>query len=71
MSERFVWREGEVVVFDSQCDICSHRREGDTCEAFPGGIPAEILSNEHDHREPYPGDGGYRYELRSEEAPSA
>jgi hypothetical protein len=33
-----------------------------TCRAFPGGIPDPILVMDHDHREPYPGDGGIRYE---------
>ena len=32
-----------------------------TCEAFPKGIPDAILNNEHDHRQPYEGDGGITY----------
>ena len=31
------------------------------CEAFPLGIPEEILSGENEHREPVAGDGGLTY----------
>jgi len=31
---------------------------GDTCAAFPDGIPEGIWDNEIDHRMPYPGDHG-------------
>ena len=49
----------------NQCIRCEHYRMGHTCDAFPDGIPEAILSGEHDHREPYPGDGGVRFELMS------
>ncbi len=32
-----------------------------TCDAFPDGIPEEILFGPFDHTEPYPGDHGLRY----------
>lgn len=32
-----------------------------TCEAFPGGIPDEILFGGFDHHRPYPGDDGIRF----------
>jgi len=33
-----------------------------TCRAFPAGIPEEIFLNGFDHRKPYPGDHGIRFE---------
>lgn len=58
---------------DSQCALCRHFRgvkwlgEEETterliCEAFPEGIPEVILLDERDHREPFPGDRGVRFE---------
>jgi hypothetical protein len=60
--ERVIWRSGQLLIFESQCDICKHRREGWTCQAFPDGIPEQIQNNEHDHRQPYPGDNGIQFE---------
>jgi hypothetical protein len=34
--------------------------------AFPAGIPEKILFYEHDHRKPFPGDHGIRFESKSE-----
>jgi len=48
------------------CMSCTHlnRTANDkSCKAFPEGIPEEILTNQHDHHEPYPGDQGVRFEL--------
>lgn len=51
-----------------QCMSCKHWGGwrgpiGTECPAFPDSlIPAAIIGNEHDHREPYPGDHGIRFE---------
>jgi len=38
--------------------------DGALCDAFPEppGIPAAIITGEHDHSEPFPGDNGVRFE---------
>lgn len=36
------------------------------CDAFPLAIPADILLSKADHRQPYEGDNGIRYEPKTE-----
>jgi hypothetical protein len=45
------------------CRACARYTPGGTgaCEAFPGGIPLDILVHGDDHREPFPGDKGVRF----------
>jgi hypothetical protein len=63
MSERFTWAAGDIQA--SQCVRCKHKHDsGGTCNAFLNRIPVAILMNRHDHREPYPGDNGIRFEPR-------
>lgn len=49
----------------SQCTECKHYRGEIECDAFPDGIPEEIITGKHDHREPYSGDDGIRFEPMS------
>lgn len=52
----------------NQCITCKHyegansRTSKITCAAFPGGIPYEIISGQHDHKEAFKGDNGIRFE---------
>ncbi len=64
----------------STCDSCLHLRRMDNpdysdsdgpyafeiyfCRAFPDGVPEDIYPNGFDHRLPYPGDKGIRFELK-------
>lgn len=46
----------------SSCMTCKRKRAGGPqCDAFPERIPDAILEMEHDHKTPYPGDGGLLY----------
>ncbi len=49
------------------CLFCKHDRtdkgEVPHCVAFPGEIPQTIMRMDHDHRQPFPGDRGIRFEL--------
>lgn len=52
-----------------QCHFCVQRFASDfdvgatgaRCRAFPDGIPEAILETRVDHRQPFRGDGGFRY----------
>ena len=48
------------------CLECTHLHErlgvGWTCDAYPLGIPDEIITLEHDHRRPFPGDNDIQFE---------
>jgi len=54
-----------IVINDSICYRCEHvhHPERTTCDAFPDGIPGEIISGKVKHTEPYPGDNDIQYEL--------
>lgn len=46
-----------------QCRACSRyrTRPAGTCEAYPGGIPVEIITYGGDHRQAHRGDHGLRF----------
>jgi len=50
------------------CAYCKHLYFDDngkttgTCDAFPGGIPSEIILLENDHSKPVKGDHGIQFE---------
>lgn len=68
--DRFGWQPGDLGY--SQCIDCRHKhRTGPTCAAFPQGIPDAILRNQHDHRQPYAGDGGVTFAPEDDDAEEA
>lgn len=50
------------MVQSNQCLTCAHYHLGWTCAAFPNGIPKAIANGSFDHRNPYMGDRGVRWE---------
>ena len=53
------------------CGFCKHYVAGEErCCAFPKGIPEEILQGYKGHRQPYPGDHGIQFALRSGLSPA-
>lgn len=51
-----------------RCTGCRHLLTLRSCRAFPGGIPLPIAQSRHDHVEPFPGDGGLRFEPSTDDA---
>ena len=66
---RHVWmreRRDELPSLSPVCTGCRHldheRLDARRCRAFPAGVPDAIWLGEHDHRTPYDGDRGIRFE---------
>jgi hypothetical protein len=55
-------------MIESLCGWCVRHRghQGLTCDAFPEGIPPDVYEARWDHRFPYPGDHGIRFDLDPE-----
>lgn len=64
--------EFAIPVYSSVCSLCKHLRidQGRTCDAYPkrDNIPMEIWMGENDHRQPFPGDHGIRFESVHEDS---
>jgi hypothetical protein len=56
------------MIVSPRCTSCRHSNLPDsaTCTAYPKGIPDAILQKGFDHKNPYPGDHGIRYEPKPE-----
>lgn len=64
IADRFSYHDGQMPTV-SQCLACARKTRGaGTCEAFPDGIPDEILLNDFDHEHPYPGDNGLQFKAK-------
>jgi hypothetical protein len=70
--DKFIWSASDLSMPQStQCLMCRHYTMLITCDAYPDGIPEAIVTGEHDHTQPYPGDNGIRWEPASEESDNA
>lgn len=50
-----------MTVIIPACASCIHHLVSDTCQAFPNGIPADIVLGRNRHNSPVDGDHGIRY----------
>jgi len=71
MSDKFEWSlviagSGMIDAKYVPCDSCKRARANDICDAFPDGIPEDILTGKNNHTKPYPGDHGIQFEAVEE-----
>jgi hypothetical protein len=52
---------------DILCIGCIFHTGNKKCSVFKKGIPEKIWSGEHNHKNPYPGDDGIRFESIEDE----
>lgn len=50
------------VLLGAMCACCRHWDGAGGCAAFASGIPEDLINEGRDHRRPYPGDEGIRFE---------
>lgn len=50
------------------CFMCTHYRENYHCDAFPDGIPFDVIASNIDHRNEIEGDNGIHFQPISESA---
>lgn len=48
------------------CFVCTHYRDNYRCDAFPEGIPFDVVASNADHRYGIEGDDGVHFEPVSE-----
>lgn len=71
MSDFILDERYEQTLYSSECirRRCRHHTseisKPGRCTAFPDGIPMDIWTGKVSHTEPYPGDGGIRFEPSS------
>lgn len=50
--------------YPTLCRACTRlNKDGNTCEAYPKGIPAEIVQFGESHLAPRPGDNGLQFSM--------
>jgi len=76
--QRVYWLDGpgsEIPEYPAQCIICKHYTDSyvrkkdyymtvHTCDAFPKGIPHDIVFGTFDHTLPHDGDNGIKFERK-------